>query len=71
MSAPTCTGCGKSLGSKSASRCGACSKSATQAARAATHVYQRVHVHVWLNGARTIESGLVCACEEADSEGAA
>jgi hypothetical protein len=64
MSAPTCTGCGKSLGSKYASRCASCRKSDTAAARAAVHVYKRVHVHVWLNGARTIESGLVCACEE-------
>jgi hypothetical protein len=60
----TCTGCGKTLGSKSASRCGACSKSATAAARAATHVYRRVHVHVAEDGTRSIRDGVVCACEE-------
>jgi hypothetical protein len=66
-----CSSCGKPLSSQYASNCGACQRIKTAQARADIYIYKRTHVHVTGDGARTIEAGVVCVCQEADSEGAA
>jgi hypothetical protein len=60
-----CRVCGTPLEStnKRTRKCGRCAMKRIDAAHAG-HVYQRVHVHEWADGHRTIENGIECRCEE-------
>jgi hypothetical protein len=59
-----CRVCGAPLESVSRStrKCGRCAQKRIAAAHAG-HVYQRVHVHEWADGSKTIELGVECRCQ--------
>lgn len=61
MTARLCS-CGRKLTNPSpyVTQCGRCSKARIDAARAERHVYQRTHVHIDADGARSIRLGLTC-----------